>query len=477
VVGDGRSSVVVWRALNRRLLMVKARLERIDLPDFGMPEERPEMPPPIYHSRLARLRERAAERGYGRLLVYADREHSANIAYLTGFDPRFEEAILVVGPYGEPAVLAGNECLGMAAAAPLPVRPILFQDLSLPGQPRDRSASLAEILGSEGVVRGGRVGVIGWKTYASPEAIDAPAFLVDELRRLTGPTGRVENATAILMDAADGLRAVNEVEQLAALEFAACQTSDGVRRLLFGLEPGMRESEAVRLLNWNGMPLSCHLMLTAGPRATLGLLSPGDRRIERGDRFTVAFGVWGALNCRAGFVVEDAAELPASISDYVDRLVGPYFEAIAEWYGGLHVGQTGGALFEIIEHHLGNPFFGIGLNPGHLIGLDEWVNSPISKGSPVELRSGMALQVDVIPATGTDYFTTNIEDGVALADAPLRAEFAGRYPEAWARIERRRRFMAEALGLKLHPDVLPLSNIPAYLPPFVLAPDRVLTLA
>ena len=33
----------------------------------------------------------------------------------------------------------------------------------------------------------------------------------------------------------------------------------------------------------------------------------------------------------------------------------------------------------------------------------------------------MALQCDIIPATGTDYFTTNIEDGIALADdAPAR---------------------------------------------------------
>ncbi len=35
-----------------------------------------------------------------------------------------------------------------------------------------------------------------------------------------------------------------------------------------------------------------------------GLLSPTDRVIERGDRFTVAYGLWGALDCRAGFVVE-----------------------------------------------------------------------------------------------------------------------------------------------------------------------------
>jgi hypothetical protein len=187
--------------------------------------------------------------------------------------------------------------------------------------------------------------------------------------------------------------------------------------------------------------------------------------------------VWGALTCRAGFVTESAAELPAAIRDYVDRLAGPYFEAIAEWYGALHVGQTGGALYDIIERRLGDPFFGIGLNPGHQIQLDEWVNSPISKGSRLELRSGMAFQVDVIPATGTDYFTTNIEDGIALADASMREAFAAAHPQAWARIQARRRFMREALGIELHADVLPFSNMPAYLAPFMLNPGRVLTLA
>ena len=105
------------------------------------------------------------------------------------------------------------------------------------------------------------------------------------------------------------------------------------------------------------------------------------------------------------------------------------------------------------------------------------MNSPIWRGSTVELRSGMALQVDVIPATGTDYFTTNIEDGVAVADEPLRAALAAAYPETWRRIEARRRFMAESLGIELHPDVLPFSNIPGWLPPFLLAPGRAMTLA
>jgi hypothetical protein len=109
--------------------------------------------------------------------------------------------------------------------------------------------------------------------------------------------------------------------------------------------------------------------------------------------------------------------------------------------------------------------------------LDEWVNSLVGPGSTVELRLGMALQVDIILATGTAYFTTNIEDGIAVADESLRRAFAAAYPDAWRRIDMRRRFMTDVLGIDLHPDVLPFSNIPAWLPPFLLRPGAAMTLA
>ncbi len=457
--------------------MLRAQVARVDLPPLTMPTSMPALSPAIHHARLGRLRALAGERDYDRVVLYADREHSANMSYLTGFDPRFEEAILIVGSDADPAILVGNECFGMAGAAPVAMRRHLWQDLSLPNQPRDRSRTLAQILGDEGVVAGARIGLIGWKSYGDPAWLDAPSYLADELRRLVGPSGGVVNAADLLIDPASGLRTSNEVDQIAAFEYASCQTSDGVRRLLFGLHPGMTEQEGVRLLRWNGSPLSCHVMLSAGPRATLGLLSPGDRPIEVGDQFTTAFGIWGALTCRAGFVVEDASGLPPDIRDYLDRLVGPYFEAVAEWYETICIGLPGGALQAIIDRHLGDPFFGIFLNPGHLLHLDEWVASPVYPGSQVPLRSGMVFQVDIIPATGTAHFTTNIEDGIALADAPLRDELATRYPDAWARIGIRRAFMREALGITLQPEVLPLSNIPAYLPPFLLRPDHVMTLA
>ena len=167
----------------------------------------------------------------------------------------------------------------MAGAAPLPMRRILFQDLSLPSQPRDRSRPLAEILGDEGI--GPAPG------SASSAGRRTPTGRASRRRRSSstscagwsGPGGRVENASDLLIDPADGLRVINDVDQLAAFEWAVdARRRAGCAGCSRACGPGMTEREAVRLLDWNGTPLSCHLMLTAGPRATLGLLSPGDRR-------------------------------------------------------------------------------------------------------------------------------------------------------------------------------------------------------
>jgi hypothetical protein len=86
------------------------------------------------------------------------------------------------------------------------------------------------------------------------------------------------------------------------------------------------------------------------------------------------------------------------------------------------------------------------------------------------LTSGMALQLDIIPATGTTYHTTNIEDGIALADEAARDDLAARYPGLWQRVTTRRQFMAEVLGIRLRPEVLPLSDLAGYLPPYWLSP-------
>lgn len=460
--------------------MSSIRLTVVELPEFGVPETRPELAKDIYARRFEAFMDRTRQAGLSAVVVYSDREHFANLAYLTGFDPRFEEALMIAVPGRDPVILTGPENQGCAAGSMLDMDVKLYPPFGLLGQNREGTPALSDVLAAAGVQHGATVGAIGWKYFGAyetsqPESwIEVPAFIVDTLRAVIGNSGRVVNATALLMDSSSGLRALNEIDQLAQFEFSATHASEAIKRVLAGIRPGMREFDAARLMQPIGLPHSAHTMLSTGRRAYLGLGSPSDKPMQRGEPFTTAIAFWGALTCRAGWLVEDASELPAGAEDYIERLAAPYFECCAEWYETVGIGVTGGELDTLVKKHLGDKFFGVFLNPGHLIHLDEWMNSPIYPGSTESLQSGQAIQLDIIPATGSSYFTSNVEDGIALLDEAGRADFAERWPDAWNRIEARRAFMAERIGIRLKPEVLPFSNLQGFLPPFILSPEQAL---
>src|SRR5258708_3533116 len=142
----------------------RVELAEIVLPEFGLPREEPTIPAATYETRIATARQHASDAGYDVLMVYADREHFANLAYLTGFDPRFEEALLILTQDRTPTLLVGNEDLAYIAISPIELRPVLFQTFSLLSQPRSSSAPLTTILRDAGVGTAGgkRVGIAGW---------------------------------------------------------------------------------------------------------------------------------------------------------------------------------------------------------------------------------------------------------------------------------------------------------------------------
>ena len=197
-------------------------LERVELPDFGSAEEpMPTLSKEIYEARIATARARMAADGLDALIVYGDREHSANLAYLTGFDPRFEEAMLILAGPDQPVLAVGNEGLGYTAISPLDLTVVLYQEFSLLSQPRDEGPTL-DVLLKEAGVGSGRIGVAGWKYGATPTLLEVPSYLADTLREIAGDPGQVVNAGPIFMDADTGLRADNELAQLAAFEYASC---------------------------------------------------------------------------------------------------------------------------------------------------------------------------------------------------------------------------------------------------------------
>lgn len=455
----------------------QAVLADLKLPEFGMPTTEPTVTDDIYLNRIERLRKKCSGK-YTHVLVYGDREHSSNIAYLTGFDPRFEEASLVVDIDGdEQWILVGNEGIGYLEVSPIKenLQPVLYQPFSLLGQDRSISSPLKDILQDTGMTRNSIIGVAGWKYFSSQETetpdqwMEIPSYIVDSLRVVSSD---VSNATEMFMHQTDGLKATYEVEQLAVFEYAATLTSQAVRNVIFNIRPGMTEYEAVQLMRLNGYPNSVHLMLSTGGRAWMGLPSPSSKVIDKGEAFTTAFGLVGALNCRAGWLIENESQLPSKISDYVEKLAAPYFEAVVDWYELIGIGTTGGSLYDVVHDKIGDPFFGVELNPGHLIGLEEWVNSPIYEGSKDRIKPGMAIQVDIIPGTGTEYFTINTEDGICIGDQGTRNSFMEHYPEAWNRIIARRDYMVDDLGIRIKPEVLPFSNLAGHLPPFILNPGR-----
>ena len=141
-------------------------------------------------------------RGYDRLVVYADREHSANLAWLTGFDPRFEEAIARRRPgrrAGDPRRQRVLRDGRRRAAADAP-RPVPGPQ---PAGPAARSLATAGRDPRRGGDRAGRAGSGSSAGRRTPSAtsMDAPAFLVDELRAADRAAGLVENATDLLIDA------------------------------------------------------------------------------------------------------------------------------------------------------------------------------------------------------------------------------------------------------------------------------------
>jgi hypothetical protein len=88
----------------------------------------------------------------------------------------------------------------------------------------------------------------------------------------------------------------------------------------------------------------------------------------------------------------------------------------------------------------------------------------------------MPFQVDIIPVPMPAGWALNCEDGVVFADANLRHALSVRHPDVWRRIEARRTFMRDELGVTLKDSILPLSSTPLCLPPFWLTPDRLLVL-
>lgn len=427
--------------------------------------------------RKANLLKKMQADNFDAVVIYADLEHGGNFEYFTGFVPRFEEALLVIHQSGEAYLVLGNENLNKVPFARIAATAVHLPHFSLPNQPMETALSVPAILKQTKLEQAASIGLIGWKNFTSQHddnaaLYDLPYFLVDGLKQ-AAPEASFKNA-AYLMIGENGLRTTNNANEIAHYEFGAMLAGNCILNAMDQLAVGKSEMEIGAYLNDFGQTPSVVTIMATGARFEKANLYPTGKKIQLGDRISMTSGYKGGLQSRGGYAVHTSEELPEAEQDYLDRVAKPYFNAVKTWFETIAIGMPGADLYDKIEEVLPKEQYGWHLNPGHLCADEEWLASPIYPDSSEKIKSGMLFQFDIIPSV-PGYSGASCEGGVVLADEHLRAVIQNEYPEMWSRMQVRRSYLIEEIGIKLSEEVLPMSNAAAYYRPFFLNKESALS--
>ena len=403
------------------------RLDKVETPQLPLLGPCPSLAAAEYDVRMGQLLERS---GADAVVVYGDREHSANLVHCCGFDPRFEEALLVVTE-NQRSLLVGNEGLAYAALLPVTLDVIHTPSLSLMGQSRASGSTLAAALREAGVARGTKAAVAGWKYFDRDElgirtaTFAVPAFVVDALTAAS--QAEVADATPVLMAPVEGMRATNTADQIAVFEWGATRASLSVARIVQAAAPGVPEEDAVASAGYMGDPLTAHVMFASGPEVAVGLRSPRQRLLLQGDCATTAVGYWGGLllprrddRLRRRRAEGQSARVRRADGD---PLLVDDRSLVRAGRDRCHRSDArlGGTRTD------GSRGLAPALNPGHLTGVDEWIHGPIWPNQRTRCI-GNVVQCDIIPVNARPGWAANCEDTIALADKALPDELRERHP-------------------------------------------------
>lgn len=413
---------------------------------------------------------RMMEEGFDAIIVYADLEHGSNFEYLTGFLPRFEEALLILYVDGTACMLMGNENVDKAVQCRIKAEVLHMPHFSLPNQPMHTQKSVKEILGESKIGEAKSIGLVGWKNFTSQyddnaALYDLPYYIVDALKKLCDKASFKNGAYMFIGE--NGARTTDNANELVHYEFGAAVAGNCILKAMKNIKTGISEMELASSLNDLGQTNNVVTIMAAGKRFEHANLYPTDKIIQLGDRISMTTGYKGGLQSRVGYAVRISEDLPKEEQDYLERIAKPYFNTIKTWLESIHVGMKGKELYRIVEEVFPKEQYGWNLNPGHLCGDEEWLSSPVYENSEELLKSGMLFQIDLIPSV-KGYAGINCESGIALADEKLREEIKNKYPKTYRRIESRRKYVSEVLGIKLSEEILPTSSATGFCRPFFL---------
>lgn len=437
-----------------------------------------------FEARISALKMRMTADKLDFAVIYADREHFTNLYFLTGYDPRFEEALLIVSSAegDTPTLVVGNEGYDYSFISPLNLKRVLYQNFSLQGQPRQKLVPLEDIFSQAGIGSAASVGIIGFKYFApehiadSSHSIDIPAYILNALESLTRK--RAVNYTQVMTEGTTGLRMHVNARQIAVFEYACNQSSNRLIRMLDALKPNATEIAVSAAACNDGLPLCVYPNINFGAEhINIGLRSPDYTAFKPGMPVMISSALRGSLVCRAGYGAYSESDYTGDYADALSSFIQPFFETVANWIESIRIGACAGDICSEVHRRFKAADITINLNAGHSIAEDEWTNSIFYEGSPHCLTSGMYIQSDIIGVRSHGAALSGIfEDGYVLADEALRAELSKEYPETWSRILRRRQFMQDVVGLHISEELLPMSNTCGVYHPFMLDGERIFAL-
>ena len=420
---------------------------------------------------------RMHERNLDQLIIYGDVEHGSNFMYLTGYFTRFEESLLVIQREGQMTLVLGNESLNKAEKARMKARGIHVPQFSLPNQPDKRKKTMKELLKEAGIGNGKRIGIVGWKNFASTiedgkKMFDLPEFIMAAIRSLVAENAIITNETDLFIGE-NGIRTTNNANEIAHYEYGASLASDCVLDAMNQVTEDVSELKLGDCLMRNGQYTSVVTIAAAGERFVKGNMFPTTNTVKTGDSISLTVGYYGGLSSRTGMAVETEEDLPDGQKDYLEKVAVPYFKAYVSWLELVKIGMKGKEIFQMVDEVLPRDVYGWTLCPGHLTAEEEWMSSPIYEESEERLKSGMIFQIDIIPSI-RGYVGVGAESTVLLASDQLKEELQKLYPEMFERMLKRKAYLEEVLGIRVSDDVLPMCSTVAYLRPYLLNHEKAL---
>ena len=439
----------------------------------------------VYKRRKQLLDSRIQKLGLDYVVIYGDREHFANIEYFTKYDCRFEEGLFIVRQDGTSWLIVGNEGMPYSSIVPFEINRLYYGNFSLQGQPRYNTPILSQLLKEIGISKHSKVGIAGYKYYECgvdgvPEkCFDIPTYIYQSIEIVAG-SENISDFTRELTSLPDGLRMkIRSANEIAFIEYQSVVAANTMRRLIRGVNEGMSEIEISANACADLRPNMAFANILVGERSVrLGLKSPDDfSMLKDGDPMTISFSTRGSMCARSGVAAHGYESLSNQQKKNFDHLYENYWKAVAAWYATIGLGTKGREIYSAVAEHIGSPEFGLGLNPGHSIGMDEWTNSPVSADSEIAIHNGTHIQCDIIASCASPMMNAICEDTVVIADIVLREQLQFQFPEVYDRIIARQNFMRNVLNIPIKDEVLPMSGLNAIMFPFMLSRKEIYALA